>query len=90
MQLRPYQEEARTAIFNEWNGGSRRTLLTRLAEGKTELLLLDFLWHTGASSSIRRRTRYTALQALCVRGNRQRKAVWDHGTVSRSEVCRPL
>ena len=27
MQLRPYQEEARTAIFNEWNGGSRRTLL---------------------------------------------------------------
>ena len=27
MQLRPYQEEAKQAIFDEWNKGINRTLL---------------------------------------------------------------
>lgn len=27
MQLRPYQEESKTAILNEWEKGIKRTLL---------------------------------------------------------------
>lgn len=27
MQLRTYQEEAKKAIFNEWDSGKKRTLL---------------------------------------------------------------
>lgn len=33
MQLRPYQEEARTAVFSEWDKGNKKTLLVLVTGG---------------------------------------------------------